>query len=284
MPGQVARPVALSTVQSMPNDTWPLRLYWPCAAPLGLAVFKIDLVGYPFGATFSLGTSFSCCFVCKHFVTSMVRWPASAALTRDFSLFRKPLPLFGRSTTPFTSPSPNGYRGNFSEAWSHPGAPEVYTPNGDKGVCGNRTPHNPCLCSQLSQNDNRGTAKIHIQQANKVATSRTPEPVFLDALHGSLPDVPSDPYFIATSDANKLQRMPLTGQACQLPPPSGTRLATARAFMKTLRKDLLACLARPPCGRGSPCETTCLTCKNLTRHQLQHGEHAKARHVQQQQN
>ena len=67
---------------------------------------------------------------------------------------------------------------NFSEAWSHPGAPEVYTPNGGKGVCGNRTPHNPCLCSQLSQNDNRGTAKIHIQQANKVATSRTPEPVF----------------------------------------------------------------------------------------------------------
>ena len=196
MPGQVARPVALSTVQSMPNDTWPLRLYWPW----GLAVFKIHLVGYPFGATFSLGTSFSCCFVCKHFVTSMVRWPASAALTRDFSLFRKPLPLFGRSRTP----SPNGYRGNFSEAWSHPGAPEVYTLNGGKGVCGNRTPHNPCLCSQLSQNDNRGTAKIHIQQANKVATSRTPEPVFLDALHGSLPDVPSDPYFIAIFDANKL--------------------------------------------------------------------------------
>ena len=172
--------------------------------PLRLAVFTIDLVGYPFGATFSLGTSFSCCFVCKHFVTSMVRWPASAPLTRDFSLFRKPLPLFGRSRTPFTSPSPNGYRGNFSEAWSHPGAPEVYTPNGGKGVCGNRTPHNPCLCSQLSQNDNRGTAKIHIQQANKVAMSRTPEPVFLDALHGSLPDVPSDPYFIAIFDANKL--------------------------------------------------------------------------------
>ena len=54
--------------------------------PLRLAVFTIDLVGCPFGATLSLQRSFSCCFVCELFVTSTVRWPASAALTRDFSL------------------------------------------------------------------------------------------------------------------------------------------------------------------------------------------------------